>query len=71
LGDIVKYKRSTTEYEVMDFSIDTLAMLQQALTDSQAELTVRELVKIKPNLANGLILDVKEEELELVKRQNH
>jgi hypothetical protein len=68
LGDKVKYKASVIEYEVTDFKIDTLAMLQQALTDSSAALSLRELVRIKSIIGNELTLEVKEEELELVKK---
>ena len=68
LGDIVKVKiiESDIEYEVVDFLPDTVGLVRQAI-NGNPELDAGELVQCKPNLPNGLIIELKEHELELVR----
>jgi hypothetical protein len=70
IGDVVKVKiiESDIEYEVIDFLPDTVGLFNQAMK-GVTELNVSELVQIRPFLPNGLTIELKEDELELVRRK--
>src|ERR1700722_11401349 len=71
IGDIVKVTiiDSDVEYEVIGFLPDTVGLFAQAMKGI-TELNVSELVQCKPNIPNGLTVELKDYELELVRRKN-
>jgi hypothetical protein len=71
IGDIVRVTiiESDVEYEVIGFLPDTVGLFNQAMKGI-TELNVSELVQCKPDLANGLTVELKDDEIELVRRKN-
>jgi hypothetical protein len=71
IGDIVKVTiiDSDVEYEVTGFFPDTVGLFNQAMKGI-TELNVSELVQCKPNIPNGLTVELKDDEIKLVRRKD-